>query len=381
MIYLVDGYDEVVNINNSAMFDKFIQKILHSESTIIMTSRPLSSSQSLLNGFEVIVGIQPLSAIDGQLFAEHYFGSHCDSVGHIRPVVNAKWESVIHSICGIIKRNASLCSFPIVLVILCYIAKLEQERGKSYLLQNMSFTSFYDLISKFLVLAQIRRKKNIPLSEVDWDKLEEESENYFAPLKSVCFEIIGRTVFDRKTFNTILGTGSVITLDDYIEIGFVRKSATLFETKSNLVDGRDVKSQTNEGSGGLSRPNICYEFVHLSFVEYFAALSIVEQMNSEEGYRAFSLESSAGLFLYMNQYNETFVNFMKFIFGAIKDANCLRRFLDRLGENEQVKFISSCNEPRKGLKRYPQPNWDWSNRRRMFYQCAIVPYFVCLLLC
>jgi hypothetical protein len=84
LIYLVDGYDEVVHSNNSTMFDNFIKKILDSVSTLIMTSRPISSSQSLLNRFDVIAEIQPFEINECLLFVGQYFG-------HSRDILDSLW--------------------------------------------------------------------------------------------------------------------------------------------------------------------------------------------------------------------------------------------------------------------------------------------------
>jgi hypothetical protein len=139
MIYLVDGYDEVVHCNNCAIIDNFIQKILDSESTLIMTSRPISSSQSLLNSFEVIADIQPFKLTEYELFAGQYFGYDrytMESLILDRERLRAydlplpvEWGSTIESICDIARNNRVICSVPIVLLILCYIAKLEQILG------------------------------------------------------------------------------------------------------------------------------------------------------------------------------------------------------------------------------------------------------------
>jgi hypothetical protein len=341
----VDGYDEVVNMNNSVMFDDFIQRVLDSESTLIMTRRSISSSQSLLNRFDVIAEIQPFSIKECELFVGEYFGYSRGSMeqlildGRTRSISDplpVEWSSTIESISRIARNNEVICSVPIVMLILCFIAKLEQMRGRGDLfLRDMTIVSLYELTTKYLVLAQISRKKNIPLREVDWDELEIECEKYFVPLQSLCFGIVGSVGFDRKTFNAHVGIASNTLLDDYVEIGFVRKS--IIEAESNW-----------------------YEFVHLSFVEYFAALSIVEQMKSQKGYDAFTLESTGGLFLYKNQYNETYLNFTQFIIGSIKDKDCFRRFMSRLGENEKIFFdfqLLVNGNP------HDAPNWYWADRR------------------
>jgi hypothetical protein len=138
------------------------------------------------------------------------------------------------------------------------------------------------------VLAQISRKKNSSLREVDWDKLEVKCEKYFLPLRLLCFGIVGIAGFDRKTFNTIIGTGSVITLEDYIELGFVRTQSVITSQQDQVKVSIESRGRSFERPG----PSYRYEFVHLSFVEYFAALSIVDQMKTQKGYDAFTLETN-----------------------------------------------------------------------------------------
>jgi hypothetical protein len=256
-----------------------------------------------------------------------------------------------------------------VLLILCYIAKLEQMRGRGDLfLQDMSIVSLYDMTTHYLVLAQISRKKNIPLSEVHGDTFESEGEKYFSALQTLCFGIVGSAGFDRKTFNSIVGTQSGITLDNYVELGFVRSQTANKAQQDRVSEPVESRGRSVERPG----PSYWYEFVHLSFVEYFAALSIVEQMKTQEGYDAFTLKTRAGLFLYKNQYNQTYVNFMQFIFGSIKEEECFRRFMSRLGENEKIfsdslLLVNGTQED--------APNWEWMDRDMFLLKCSIAKLF------
>jgi hypothetical protein len=178
-----------------------------------MTSRPISSSQSLLNSFEVIADIQPFQFNECELFAGQYFGYSRYTMERLildRERLRAydlplplEWGSTIESIRRIAWENEVICSVPIVLLILCYIAKLELEQRHKNLkslrdmhddlfVRDMSIVSLYHWTTKCLVVAQNIRKKNSSLQrEVDWDKLEVECEKYFLPLRLLCFGIVG----------------------------------------------------------------------------------------------------------------------------------------------------------------------------------------------
>jgi hypothetical protein len=57
---------------------------------------------------------------------------------------------------------------------------------------------------------------------------------------------------------------------------------------------------------------------------------------------------------------------MQFIFGSIKDEDCFRRFMSRLGENEKIfsDFPLLANGVQQGA-----PNWEWTDRFKMLRRC------------
>ncbi|XP_070599553.1 NACHT, LRR and PYD domains-containing protein 3-like isoform X4 [Erythrolamprus reginae] len=291
LLFVIDGFDELYSFDWSKdsfcsdpwkkepvriLLSSLFQKKLLPKSFLIITTRPtaLEKLQCLQNpGYFEILGFSPE---EREEYFYKFFGNNDQAIKAFR----------------IVKQNDTLfamCVIPLVSWIICTVLKEEMERGQDLQKTPYTLTAIYMLyLSSLLDYHQKESKQDVQSN-----------------VKGLC-SLAAEGILEKK----------ILFMEEEVKkhIRDQGNSLPLFLNQSIFKENIDC-IQT-------------YSFIHLSFQEFFAALSYVLEEGDEQ--HSQNLNENLQTLLKIHKSFETEVVF-RFLFGFLSEEKTMRELKKKIG--------------------------------------------------
>jgi GTPase SAR1 family protein len=303
-LFILDGWDELAEIDKKSYMFRFLKELLH-QSNVIITTRP---SATLPDGIKLDLELETTGFSPAQV-DEYIVKVHKDDADELRLFLQAH------------ELMAGLVRIPILLDAFCYCWN---NIGRTFEETPQTMTTLYQTIETSLWkkdIVRLDKEKTQNLAEVEQRQIETqfiEHELHFLEHLAFTGMVVDKIEFsleDRRKAN--LDSGQRLLLDKTLPcLSFLRTSAPQAKSEHRL-----------------------YHFIHLTFQEYFAARCFVQQWRSKPNFECFAVghkKLSPNGFLRRYKYDARYDIMWRFVAGLLDDK----------GEEEIVGFFKKIkSEP------------------------------------
>lgn len=301
ILLVLDGYDELPQQHSyKTVISAIVSQGAYANCPVIITSRPHASL-----GLNVDRRVEIVGFVDNNIkqYTKIYFGD----------------VTTANSLIATWRKNPCLwgCAHvPVILNMMCGLAEDSLDATASqvvYLNSTQTMTGLYLALVKLLTQRKAITTNTFPDDEISLlcaIAFNSYKDNVNLIIKPECIEVAAR--------DTKLTNNYQLLLKNILNLG--------------LLKGISVASQTQLLPGKRNKIKVAYEFIHLTFQEFFVAKYIVQQLASEKN-------EAINKFIIEHKYHSRFLIIWWFVAGLLKDHKTQRENFFMLLESKPIEVM------------------------------------------